>query len=129
MSGNSHEEALDATGVNNCLQKFPDRSSQEYHRYNGKPLVNTLEDRGEKHHFDKEVVTPKQAKASKPAKCLNYNGLTQNGTSLSSPEMLQVRAGSESIAGELARPFSPPLLTELSSFSDTFDNLLGTLSL
>lgn len=126
VSGNSHEEVLDLSEVSNGLHEFPDRSSQEYHRYNGKPIGNTLEDRGEKYDFDREAATPKQTKASKPAKCLNYNGPTQNGRSLSSPEMLQVRTGLESIAGESARPFSPPLLTELSSLSNTFDDLLGT---
>lgn len=113
VSGNPSEGVSGSTSVNNCLQESPDWSSQEYNRYEGRPLVSTL----------MEHMSLEHGKASKPAKCLSYNGLSQNGTtSLHNPEMLQMN----NMTSELARPFSPPLLTDLSTFSDTFDDLLNT---
>ncbi|MCO5595190.1 hypothetical protein L7F22_049229 [Adiantum nelumboides] len=116
VSDNPSEGVSGSASVTKCLQESLDRSSQEYNRYESRPLING----------HKEDVSLKQAKVLKPAKCLSYNGLSQNGTSLSNPEMLRMNAGSESIANEMSRPFSPPLLTDLSAFSDTFDDLLRT---
>eukprot|EP00250_Pteridium_aquilinum_P016946 c23380_g1_i1 orf=535-2829(-) len=95
------------------------RTSPEYHRYVEKSPVNKHRDSEEHYHHHVEDMSGSQTRASKPAnKCLSYNGLSKRGDSLSSPEM-------QRIGSEFARPFSPPLLTDLSTFSDTFDDLLG----
>lgn len=102
------------------------RTSPEYHRYSEKSPVEKLRDCEEQYHHHVEDMSGSQIRASKPAsKCLSYNGFSKRGNPLSDPEMQYTEAGCESNGAEFTRPFSPPLLTELSSFSDTFDDLLG----
>lgn len=120
FSKNGQEE----TASSGILNTKSVRTSQEYHRYNGTPIEEW--NREAQSHVQTEGVAQKQVRGSKPAsKSLNYSGPPRNGTSLSGPDMERVEAGSETIGGDLARPFSPPLLTELSSFTDTYDDLLG----
>lgn len=101
------------------------RTSPEYNRHTEKSAVIKRQDSEEQHHYV-EDMSGSRTQATKPAsKCLSYNGFSESANSLSDPVMQRTEAGCENNGAEFIRPFSPPLLTELSSFSDTFDELLG----
>ncbi|KAI5066894.1 hypothetical protein GOP47_0017422 [Adiantum capillus-veneris] len=100
----------------------PLRSSPEYHRFEENSLIENLTNGNEDHHH-MDGLSGQQARVSKPAsKCLSYNGLPKRGSSLLPVERQHTETPRESKG---SRPFSPPLLTELSSFSDPYDDLLG----
>ncbi|MCO5564692.1 hypothetical protein L7F22_018359 [Adiantum nelumboides] len=110
----------------------PLRSSPEYHRFEEKSPLKKLTNGNEHHNFPHhhhhvdDISEGQQARISKPAsKCLSYNGLPRRENTPVSAEMHRAEAGCEKSGAEFTRPFSPPLLTDLSSFSDPYDDLLG----
>ena len=119
MLTNGH---LASNSVKSTARKLSPRTPQEYHEYHGKSLPDTLAREQENKSID---VKDLQQRSSKPSsKLLNSNGFLNKTTAMSVSEA-KAEIGSESLSGEFVRPFSPPLLTELSSFTEGYDDLLG----
>ena len=104
------------------------RPSQEYHRYDAKDYLGTTKYCGEQHSVQEEDVSKRKTRTYKSTnKCLNYDAFSSNRNSLSGSGMEKISSNHDLTTSELTCPFSPPLLTELSSCSDTYEDLLGII--
>ncbi|KAH7438345.1 hypothetical protein KP509_04G011000 [Ceratopteris richardii] len=98
-------------------------SSPEYHRFEEtssfEKMVND-NDNHHKHHL--EDIYEAHNRASNPSsKCLSYNSTVRGVNETQNPQ-----TGLGGNPAQFCRPFSPPILTELSSFPEIYDDLLGT---
>eukprot|EP00249_Psilotum_nudum_P019578 c27323_g1_i1 orf=563-2899(+) len=103
-------------------------SSQEYHKFGNKSSKDVSGG------MENSSISQSQDSARKGAKVgivstkgINFSGHMKKAMPRMAGAMIQEsEALTEKIGGDIVRPFSPPLLTELSSFGETYDDLLGT---
>jgi hypothetical protein len=118
INGHSDPNPVKSTG-----RRPSPRTSQEYHQHASKTLLDPTP-RDQEEHKTMDVKDLQQRNPKSSSKSHGTNGFISKTGAISVSEA-KAEKGSEDLGGELVRPFSPPLLTDLSSFTEGYDDLLG----